>query len=94
MKRNKKKGFIILLFIAGFFSLSMIGLTQGEKDSLNATPEDTIIIQVDEVVKQADEVAIKDMQEVKADKSNILDMGQKSGFDPINLLRGLMGMAV
>ncbi len=94
MKRNKKKGVIILLFIAGFFSLSLIGITQANNDSIDSATNDTTIIQVDELVHQNDTKAIDDAQKIKADKSNILNMGQKSGFKPMNIFRGLMGMLV
>ena len=77
MKKNRKKAVIILLFIAGFFSLSLLGITQS--DSLEKTVEK---VAVDQVVQQADEKAITDQQALETDKSNILDMNRKSGFQP------------
>jgi len=89
MKKNRKKAVIILLFMAGFFSLSLLGITQS--DSLEQPVEQ---VAVDRVVQQADEKAIIDQQAIDTNKSNILDMNRKSGFSPMNLFRGLMGMVV
>ena len=92
MKKNRKKAVIILLFIAGFFSLSLLGITRS--DSLEKPADQNVEVAVDQVVQQADEKAIIDQQAIDANKSNILDMNRKSGFSPMNLFRGLMGMLV
>jgi CNT family concentrative nucleoside transporter len=94
MKKHNKKGIIILLFIAGFFSLSLIGLTQSEDDLSQVAHNDTSVIQLDETIHQVDQEAEGDLEEINADKSNILDLGEKSGFKPMNLFRGALGMLV
>jgi len=92
MKR-KKKMIIILLFLAGFFSLSIIGLTQNQQDSIN---KDAVKIekQTDSLTLPIQNESVSSQQNFNATKGNILNMERKKGFRPVTILRGLLGMVV
>lgn len=82
---------MILLFIAGFFSLSIFGFSQinesDENDSIQIT-------NIDSTVRQSDQKASSDMNDLTESRANLLDMQREGGFKPITILRGLLGMAV
>jgi CNT family concentrative nucleoside transporter len=93
---KKKKSILILLFIAGFFSLSLIGITQNTQDTVPKT--DSVAVSeaapVSTDVNRAEDAALNDQQAFNAKKGNILDMKRSSGFKPVTLLRGLLGLVV
>ena len=91
---KSKKKLMILLFLAGFFSLAVLGFSTivlGQQDSISADKEnaelsiDTTKVYVNEDVTDADK---------KTDKSELLNMGKSSGFSLVTLLRGLLGIIV
>jgi CNT family concentrative nucleoside transporter len=90
---KKQRNFIILLIIAGFFSLSLLGVTQYEDNTEVLVTNDTVE-QVEQAIAQSDDEAYIDQQKINTDKANILDMNRKVNFDLVNILRGLLGMAV
>lgn len=89
--KNKRRNVLILLFIAGFFSLSIFGFSQinesDENDSIQIT-------NIDSTVRQSDQKASSDMNDLTESRANLLDMQREGGFKPITILRGLLGMAV
>ena len=96
LKKNKKRNVLILLFIAGFFSLSMLGITQNEQDTQQGNDSVTVeqSVPMDGDIQQAENTAVNDQQKFNESKGNILDMKRKSGFRPVTILRGLLGLAV
>jgi len=93
---KKKKSILILLFIAGFFSLSLIGITQNTQDTVPKTDSVAVseVAPVSTDVNRAEDAALNDQQAFNAKKGNILDMKRSSGFKPVTLLRGLLGLVV
>jgi len=87
---------LILLFFAGFFSLSLIGLTQNGQGEQPIADSGNVeqVAPMDSDIQQADNTAVNDQQKFNAKKGNILEMKRKSGFRPVTILRGLLGLAV
>ncbi len=88
MKRNY---ILILLFIAGFFSLAIIGF--GSKDALSQSNKETLATS-ETVVAQTGKDLIDEQDQTNEGKKNILEMKRSSGFRPLTILRGLLGIFV
>jgi len=95
-RKKKKRSLLILLFFAGFFSLSLIGITQNDQGEEQLADSGSVeqVAPMDNDIQQAENAAINDQQKFNAKKGNILEMKRKSGFRPITILRGLLGLAV
>jgi concentrative nucleoside transporter, CNT family len=90
MKRflKSKKILLILLFVAGFFSITLLGWNQADSDTA-------------EILSTADSVGIitsqEDFSSLPAggnEKVNILEMSRDDGFKPVSILRGFFGLFV
>ncbi|MEJ2594370.1 MAG: nucleoside transporter C-terminal domain-containing protein [bacterium] len=90
MKRflKSKKILLILLFVAGFFSITLLGWNQADSDTA-------------EILSTADSVGVitsqEDFSSLPAggnEKVNILEMSRDDGFKPVSILRGFFGLFV
>lgn len=93
MKKIKKKNFLILLFIVGFFSLSFFGLATQETDT-SAKNNTEQLSKVDSAVSHSVVVSNADNSKVHADRSGLLKLQRSDGFKPVTLLRGMLGILV
>lgn len=87
---KKKRNLIILLFIAGFFSLAILGFAgKQSEDSITVNKDN-----VEEVINKDFETPpqINDIEDNK--KDNILDLKRQSGFRPMSIIRGIFGIFV
>ncbi len=91
--KNKKK-YLLLFFVLGFLSLSVIGYTQKDTLENDARNNTEASIEIDHSVEQVVEQADKDAEEMKTDKSVLLQMNKKEGFSIVNWLRGILGVLV
>lgn len=92
MIKTKRKS-LILLFLAGFFSLTVLGFTQ-----IGNNPEEKQLSGDSTSIEQVEEKVIvevnKEEGQINSEKTNILELKRQSGFRPLTLLRGLLGMFV
>ena len=82
MGNKKKRNTLILLFIAGFFSLAILGYAQIGTETIA------------EVVTVVSPDLGQETTASDTDKSNILSMQRESGFSLVTILRGLLGLFV
>lgn len=90
-KKLKKRHYLILLFIAGFFSLAILG--SATKAEQQQTITDTAAIAEGDSEMSDAELQPEQKRKIEA-KKNILDMNRRSGFRPVTILRGLLGIVV
>lgn len=88
----KNKNYLILLFIAGFFSLSLLGLSTTTGGSTPQSPHAASVI--DSIVSQADSIGSANIQAASSAKNNLLDLERSQGFDAITVVRGIFGIVV
>ena len=81
---KKKKPLLILLFIAGFFALALLGFAGAENDS------SALISAAGDSISETS----ADVQTPQAGKINILRMSRDDGFKPAGMFRGLLGLVV
>jgi len=89
----KKRNYLILLFIAGFFSLSFFGISASQSDSVGQA-EQQIVPKVDSIVNQTVTEGAVDMNDVNAKKNALLQLKRSVGFDTVTILRGFLGIFV
>lgn len=89
----KRRNYVILLFIAGFFSLSIFGITTQQGDSATQQ-EQQIVPVVDSVVNQAVVAGEVDAGQLAAKKNALLRLQRSEGFDFVTILRGIFGIFV
>ncbi len=90
MKRllRSKKILLIMLFVAGFFSITLLGWNQVDSNTA-------------EMLSASDTLVVFGSQESPSslpagdnDKVNILEMSRDDGFKPVSILRGFFGLFV
>ncbi|MBC8319268.1 MAG: Na+ dependent nucleoside transporter [Bacteroidetes bacterium] len=87
---KKKRNIIILFFLTGFFSLTVLGFVgkQVEDSAKNNT------VEVEKIINQEFDTILTHESDSSADKGNILQLKRKSGFKPMSIIRGIFGIFV
>ncbi len=87
---KKKRNLIILFFLAGFFSLALMGFI--DKQSKDTIPDSTV--NTEEIINKEFEQSLQ-TKTIDDDKSgNILNLERQGGFRPISIIRGIFGIFV
>lgn len=87
---KKKRNLIILFFLAGFFSLALMGFVN--KQFNDSIPDSTV--NTEEVINKEFEESLQ-FDSIKDDKGGIiLDLKRKGGFKPISIIRGIFGIFI
>lgn len=89
----KKRNYLILLFIAGFFSLSFLGLSTPQSDSVSQADQ-LAVPMLDTLVNQANIAGVADMQDTQTNKNTLLEIKRSKGFNAVTILRGILGIFV
>ena len=91
-KIKRKPLFLILLFVAGFFSLALLGYSQIANDSIT----EFSTVDTSQLVTEANDLVLLNTSDdvEKNEKLNILEMNRDTGFKPVTILRGLLGLFV
>lgn len=92
MKANKK--YILLFFVLGFFSLSLIGYNQGDPVVTAPVEQEEDVAAMDSLIDQTMQEVPANRREVEADNAILLQMKRTDGFNIITWLRGLLGIFV
>jgi concentrative nucleoside transporter, CNT family len=86
---KKKRNILILTFLAGFFSLALLGFTT---DVVNDSTFDKS--KTEEVINQNFEMEKSTDSDTNNSKSNLLNFSSKSGISFTSVARGLLGIFV
>lgn len=87
---KKKRNLIILFFLAGFFSLALMGFVN--KQFNDSIPDSTV--NTEEVINKEFEESLQ-FDSTKDKKGGIiLDLKRKGGFKPISIIRGIFGIFI
>ena len=87
---KKKRNLIILFFLAGFFSLALMGFV--DKQFNDSIPDSTV--NTEEVINKefGESLQFDSTKDVKS--GIILDLKRKGGFKPISIIRGIFGIFI
>lgn len=89
----KKRNYLTLLFIVGFFSLSFFGISSQQVDTSAAIVEQ-IVPNVESVLNSTDSIAAAELNMTETNKNNLLQIQRSDGFNIMTILRGILGILV